>query len=81
MTARGNVLAVVLARESRPIGDLDARERAIGATVDAIVLEGIGVASRAEWADRLNAYAATLVLARRVDEARMMAAAARILTA
>lgn len=81
MNVRGGMLAVVLVDVSRGIEDPDERVRALDRTLDAIGLEGIGVDSLQEWADRLNAYAGTLVLAHRVDEARMMAAAARLLAA
>lgn len=75
------MLAVVLVDTSRQIDDPDDRARALDASLDAIALEGIGVDSLGEWADRLNAYAATLVLAHRVHEARMIAAAGRMLVA
>ncbi len=81
MTPRGETLVDVLAVTSRPIRDLDARARALDATLDAIRLEGIGVESLDEWASRCNAYAATLLLGGRVHEARMVAAAARVLAA
>jgi hypothetical protein len=79
MTPRGEILGAVLVDVSRTIEDPDRRARALHATLDAIRLEGTGVDSLDEWAARLNSYAAHLVLARRVDEARMLAAAARIL--
>lgn len=78
---RTRVLADVLLRLSRPIGDIDERERAFAAALDAITLEGIGAAGLGEWSDRCAVYAAKLVLDHRDDEARMMAGAARVLAA
>jgi hypothetical protein len=78
---RTRAVVTVVLLGARPIVDETARGRAVDAVLSAISLEGIGVTGRAEWADRLVWQASTFALARRFDEARMVAAAARILAA
>jgi hypothetical protein len=80
-SARSDALLAALVVASRPV-DPEVRDDLIGRTIDAIAAENVGNAGGLdEWASRCALHAASVIVARRYDEARLLAAAARLLAA